>query len=143
MEKGYTRETEVLDGVIGGMNYQLEQLGLDPIRTPKLFSRSLEKGREAFVTENLRVQGFKMYDRMKGMDLNHALFVVKELGRFHASSLLLEESLPTKSILEIMNCREVRTFDDMNEDGLEAFEKMYSSSGEAIGNFLKTSDSEI
>ncbi|KAL7648252.1 UNVERIFIED_CONTAM: hypothetical protein RMT77_000158 [Armadillidium vulgare] len=141
MEKGYTRETEVLDGVIGGMNYQLEQLGLDPIRTPKLFSRSLEKGREAFVTENLRVQGFKMYDRMKGMDLNHSRFVVKELGKFHASSLLFEESLPTKSILEIMNCRE-GPFDDMDEDGMEAFEKMFSTSGEAIGNFLKTSDSK-
>ncbi|KAB7500117.1 hypothetical protein Anas_04967, partial [Armadillidium nasatum] len=106
-EKSYAREAEVLSAIIGGMNNQLERLGLDPIRTPKLFSRSLEKRREALVTENLKVQGFKMYDRMKGMDLNHSLFVVKELGRFHASSLLFEETLSTKSILGTFNCLEM------------------------------------
>ncbi|KAB7500118.1 hypothetical protein Anas_04966, partial [Armadillidium nasatum] len=140
-EKSYAREAEVLSAIIGGMNNQLERLGLDPIRTPKLFSRSLEKGREAFVTENLRVQGFKMYDRMKGMDLNHSLFVVKELGRFHASSLLFEETLSTKSILETFNCLE-KPWGDMKEEVLEGFGKMFSSSGETVGNFLKTSGSK-
>ncbi|RXG70570.1 hypothetical protein Avbf_01636 [Armadillidium vulgare] len=123
------------------MNNQLERLSLDPIGTPKLFSRSLEKGREALVTENLRVQGFKMYDRMKGMDLNHSLFVVKELGRFHASSLLFEETLSAKSILEIFNCLE-KPWGDMKEEVLEGFGKTFSSYGEAVGNFLKTSDSK-
>ncbi|KAL7648250.1 UNVERIFIED_CONTAM: hypothetical protein RMT77_000156 [Armadillidium vulgare] len=141
IEKSYTRETEVLSGIVGGMNYQLERLGLDSIRTPKLFSRSLEKGREAYVLEDLRVQGFKMYDRMKGMDLNHSLLVVKELGRFHASSLLFEETFSAKSISENLVYLE-RPWGNLNEEGLEAFDKMYSSSGEAVGNFLKTSDSK-
>lgn len=80
------------------MNSELKNLGLDPIKAPKLFSQNLEKRKEAFIIENLRIQGFKMHDPKKGMDLNHSLFVVKELGKFHASSLLFEESLPTKSI---------------------------------------------
>ncbi|RXG70566.1 hypothetical protein Avbf_01638 [Armadillidium vulgare] len=102
-EKSYTRETEVLNGIVEGMNNELKRLGFDAIKTPKLLSKNLEKGREAFVTENLRTQGFKMSDKMRGMDLNHSLFVVKELGRFHASSLLFEETLPTKYIPDTFN----------------------------------------
>ncbi|KAB7499291.1 hypothetical protein Anas_04955 [Armadillidium nasatum] len=100
MEELYGRETVVLSSVIGGMNSHLAKLGLPYIRTPKLYAQALEKGREAFVTQNLRKLGFKMHDRKIGLDLNHANLVMKELGRFHASSLLFEETLAPKTIPE-------------------------------------------
>ncbi|KAB7500123.1 hypothetical protein Anas_04968 [Armadillidium nasatum] len=138
-EKAYTRETEVLDGIVEGMNNQLKQLGFDAIKTPKLLSKNLEKGREAFVTENLRTQGFKMCDKMRGMDLNHSLFVVKELGRFHASSLLFEETLPTKYIPDTFNGVKGGWL-DADEKAIEEMGKFYSSITKPIESFLKTSD---
>ncbi|KAL7648247.1 UNVERIFIED_CONTAM: hypothetical protein RMT77_000153 [Armadillidium vulgare] len=137
-ENSYTRETEVLNGIVEGMNNQLKQLGFDAIKTPKLLSKNLEKGREAFVTENLRTQGFKMSDKMKGMDLNHSLFVVKELGRFHASSLLFEETLPTKYIPDTFNGVK-GCWLDADEKGIEEMGKFYSSITKPIESFLKTS----
>ncbi|RXG70567.1 hypothetical protein Avbf_01639, partial [Armadillidium vulgare] len=59
MEQLYTRETVILSSIIGGMNKQLKTLKLDKIKTPKLLSRSIEKGKEAFIAENLKTQGFK------------------------------------------------------------------------------------
>ncbi|KAB7495911.1 hypothetical protein Anas_12428 [Armadillidium nasatum] len=130
----------ILSDVVEGMNNELKQLGLDPIRAPKLFSRSLEKGREAFITEDLRIHGFKMSDRFKGMDLNHALFVVKELGRFHASSLLFEEVLPTKYIPDTFSRLKGRWFDVSGKEFEIILKKMFSSSAEAMGKYLKKSD---
>ena len=34
------------------------------------------------------ISGFKLNDKSKGMDKNHAALILKELGRFYASSLL-------------------------------------------------------
>ncbi|RXG50985.1 hypothetical protein Avbf_16118, partial [Armadillidium vulgare] len=93
----------VLSTFIGGMNKCLEKISQPPIKTPKLFARNLQKGREAFLMENLRSQGFMMHDRKKDMDFNHAKLVFEELGRYHASSLLYEDVISPK------------TFDDFYE----------------------------
>ncbi|KAB7501254.1 hypothetical protein Anas_13733, partial [Armadillidium nasatum] len=100
LEEMFGRETDIFSTIVGGMNEQLEKLDLPPLKNPKLFSRSLEKSKEAFLLENLKVQGFEVYDRRKGMDLNHCTLALKELGRFHASSLLYEETLHPKTIPE-------------------------------------------
>ncbi|KAB7495912.1 hypothetical protein Anas_12427, partial [Armadillidium nasatum] len=71
LEEMFGRETDILSIIIEGMNEQLEMLDLPPIKAPKLFSWSLEKNNEGFLAENLREEGFKMFDRRKGMDLNH------------------------------------------------------------------------
>ncbi|RXG67077.1 hypothetical protein Avbf_13162 [Armadillidium vulgare] len=89
LEEMFGRETDILSTIVGGMNEQLEMLELPPLKTPKLFSWSLEKSKEAFLAENLRVQGFKMFDRRKGMDLNHCTLALKELGRFHAKFIVI------------------------------------------------------
>ncbi|KAB7499289.1 hypothetical protein Anas_04957 [Armadillidium nasatum] len=94
------RESVIFSSVIGNMSKHLRKLGLPPIKTPKIYARSLSKEREAFVTENLRKQGFVMHDRKKGQDLNHAILVLEELGRFHASSLLLEDTIAPKTFVE-------------------------------------------
>ncbi|RXG58558.1 hypothetical protein Avbf_07681 [Armadillidium vulgare] len=88
MENLYAKETVVLSSVIDGMNKCLSKVSLSNIKTPKLYSKSIIKGREAFLTEDLRKQGFKMMDRSLGADLNHAIIVMEELGRFHARALL-------------------------------------------------------
>ncbi|RXG57804.1 hypothetical protein Avbf_12093, partial [Armadillidium vulgare] len=102
---------KIFSSVIGNMSKHIRKLGLPPIKTPKIYARCLSKEREAFVTENLRKQGFVMHDRKKGQDLNHAILVLEELGRIHASSLLLEDTIAPKTFVE--------TFDHFQETWLD------------------------
>lgn len=39
-----------------------------------------------------------MFDRKRGMDVPHARLVLRELGKLHAASRLLERTLPTHDI---------------------------------------------
>ncbi|KAB7500122.1 hypothetical protein Anas_04969 [Armadillidium nasatum] len=139
MEQLYTRETVILSSIIGGMNKQLKTLKLDKIKTPKLLSRSIEKGKEAFIAENLKTQGFRMYDRRIGLDLNHTLLVLNELGRFHASSILLEEELYPKTLLETFKGFE-RTYLDRNHSSFEGYSKLFSAAADNAKNFLQNAD---
>ncbi|KAB7499288.1 hypothetical protein Anas_04956 [Armadillidium nasatum] len=102
------------------MNKHLETLRLPQIKTPKYYAGSFEKGREAFLTENLRKQGFVLHDRRKGQDFNHASLVMGELGRFHASSLLLEDSIAPKTFEETFDNFE-ESWLDVNNQGFNAF----------------------
>ncbi|KAL7648255.1 UNVERIFIED_CONTAM: hypothetical protein RMT77_000161 [Armadillidium vulgare] len=136
LEEMFGRETDIFSTIVGGMNEQLEMLELPPLKTPKLFSRILEKRKEAFLTENLRVQGFKMFDRRKGMDLNHCTLALKELGRFHASSLLYEETLHPKTIPESFDYFKYNHF-DASHDFNKYFVTLMISQAESVCNFLK------
>nr|CAD7604979.1 unnamed protein product [Timema genevievae] len=44
--------------------------------------------------EDLCEQGFKMAERRKGLNLEHCLMVMRALGRFHASSFVVQEEDP-------------------------------------------------
>ncbi|RXG58781.1 hypothetical protein Avbf_13939 [Armadillidium vulgare] len=106
----FAREPIIFSKVMGSMSKHLSTLGLPPIKTPKFYAGSFEKGREAFLTENLRKQGFVLHDRRKGQDFNHASLVMGELGRFHASSLLLEDAIAPKTFEETFGNLEVKSF---------------------------------
>ncbi|KAL7648253.1 UNVERIFIED_CONTAM: hypothetical protein RMT77_000159 [Armadillidium vulgare] len=136
LEEMFGRETDIFSTIVGGMNEQLEMLELPPLKTPKLFSWSLEKSKEAFLAENLRVQGFKMFDRRKGMDLNHCTLALKELGRCHASSLLYEETLHPKTLPESFDNFKKHWFDS-NDDSNKNFDAMMISHVENSCNILK------
>ncbi|RXG70569.1 hypothetical protein Avbf_01633 [Armadillidium vulgare] len=103
LETMFHIETDVLLIIITAMNEQLHKLNLPHIGAAKLYARNLEKGREVFISENLRAQGFMSNHNRKAMDFDHTVLVLKELGRFHASSLLYEETLHPKSIEEFFN----------------------------------------
>ena len=60
----------------------------------------MESGKECLIAKDLREDDFVMFDKTKGMDLDHAKFVMEELGRFHACSLLYEKQ-QNKDIDEI------------------------------------------
>ncbi|KAL7648260.1 UNVERIFIED_CONTAM: hypothetical protein RMT77_000166 [Armadillidium vulgare] len=96
----FTREIIVLSSVIGGMNEQLAKLNLPSLKIPRLLASSFENGKEAFITENLIPLGYKPCDVSKGLDINHANLAMQELGRFHASSLIFQDSLYPKTFPE-------------------------------------------
>jgi thiamine kinase-like enzyme len=44
--------------------------------------------------EDLKEQGFRMAERISGLDMNHCLLVMRQLGRYHAASAVLHEKEP-------------------------------------------------
>jgi hypothetical protein len=46
------------------------------------------------VLEDLKAQGFKMAERTAGLDLNHCLLVMRQIGWFHAATVVLHEKEP-------------------------------------------------
>ncbi|KAF2900170.1 hypothetical protein ILUMI_06018 [Ignelater luminosus] len=51
----------------------------------------LEEPRPAILLEDLSAAGFQMHSRQHGLDLDHCLFTVQTLARFHATSAVLHE----------------------------------------------------
>ena len=67
------------------LNQILESIGKPTLNLPRCFHSILEKGKEQNYFEDLREKGFQMFDRKRGMDVPHAMLILKELARLHAS----------------------------------------------------------
>ncbi|KAB7500015.1 hypothetical protein Anas_13176 [Armadillidium nasatum] len=132
----FPRETVILNDIIGAMNKHLERLFLEPLRTPKVFSSTMEDGKESFLAENLRTQGFQMHPKRQAQDVRHGLLVMEELGRFHASSLLLKESISPKSFEEKYENFEEFSFSP-DSGFFKMFMNMIESQAEVAINFLR------
>jgi hypothetical protein len=44
--------------------------------------------------EDLVAQGFKMADRTRGLDLQHCLLAMKQIGRYHGACAVLQQKAP-------------------------------------------------
>ncbi|RXG57803.1 hypothetical protein Avbf_12095 [Armadillidium vulgare] len=95
----------------------------------------MEDGKESFLAENLRTQGFKMHAKRQAQDVHHAFLVMEELGRFHASSLLLKESIEPKTFVEKYPNFEEPWF-GTNSSFFKIFVNMIKSQAEVAINFL-------
>ncbi|KDR14380.1 hypothetical protein L798_10414, partial [Zootermopsis nevadensis] len=60
----------------------------------KFFPRSRNDKEGLLIMEDLSPLGFKMAKRQKGLDLSHCLLVMRKLGRFHATSVLIHQQDP-------------------------------------------------
>jgi thiamine kinase-like enzyme len=76
--------------------------------------------------EDLKAQGFKMAERTSGLDMNHCLLVMRQLGRYHAASVVLHEKKP----------EHVRHFHDSFYDKnlVENIEGFFKSNTENLAN---------
>ncbi len=75
------------------MNRELRNIDLTMLKVPTTYSFCNESSKEVLIMNNLKVEGFRLFGKLRGLDLKHCLLVMEELGRFHASSRLYEESL--------------------------------------------------
>ena len=87
----FEQENKFYSKIIPEMNEILEANHQAPIRVPKFYHYSDEAGSEILYLEDMRERGFKLYDRLKGVDEVHAELVFKELGRLHCAGKLLIE----------------------------------------------------
>lgn len=58
------------------------------------FPECLHASSQFVVLEDLKQAGFRMADRTAGLDLDHAKLALKELGRFHGTSLAMKAAQP-------------------------------------------------
>lgn len=80
--------------IVTEMNSILRDIGFTELKVPKCFHVDLEKYKEVIFLEDLRVQGFKMTDRIQGLDEAHVRLVLEELAKFHAASFLMQVKAP-------------------------------------------------
>ncbi|KAK8735067.1 hypothetical protein OTU49_017443 [Cherax quadricarinatus] len=124
-------------------NAQLSRGGCEPIRAPHCYFAHLTEQEEVIFLGDLRPEGFKMFDRMKGMDKAHAVLVLKELGKLHAASILCQKE--TSVVLEEKYTYIKKDFQSIIGD--VDFKKMLTSEvensaeiAERIGGYKKVVD---
>ncbi|XP_018563024.1 uncharacterized protein LOC108904829 [Anoplophora glabripennis] len=77
---------------------------------PKCYKTVSDESMEVIVMENLRKNGYYLYNRKKPLDIHHLRCVLREYGKFHAISFALK----TKSKVDFENL--VNNFDDVTLD---------------------------
>ena len=86
--KSFEKETKFYENILPLLNAELEKIKEPRLRTPKHFHSVTKEGEQVIYLEDLRPLGFKMTDRQKGMDKHHTMLILRELGRWHAASVL-------------------------------------------------------
>ncbi|KAK8407281.1 hypothetical protein O3P69_002085 [Scylla paramamosain] len=136
MNEVFQKEGTCFMEILPKMNEVLKELDIDSIRTAKGYAMSLKLGKEVLLLEDLRQREFKMFDRRRGIDVPHALLVLKELGRLHATSRLVEKKLGC-SLLETWPVIFERWLEDDDVPGAEMFQKMIESQMETAAMVME------
>ncbi|XP_042215594.1 uncharacterized protein LOC121861773 isoform X2 [Homarus americanus] len=100
----FAKECNFYAEVIPALNSVLAGIGQRPLDFPKCVYYSLETGKEMILLENLREKGYKMESRRLGIDTAHTTLVLKELGRLHAASALLQTNTPDQDLTDKFDC---------------------------------------
>lgn len=93
MDRVFAKEIQFYTKVVPLLDKELQKVGESSLRFPKHYHSVETKGRQVIYFEDLRRIGFKMYNRQLAMDEGHAVLVINELARLHASSSLLQKNL--------------------------------------------------
>ncbi|CAL4147188.1 unnamed protein product [Meganyctiphanes norvegica] len=96
----FRKESIFYMDILRDINFELVQVEQKQLEFPQCFYASDEMKREVIIFEDLRTPGFKMTDKLKGMDVPHATLVMKALGRFHGGSILLQQKTNTNNLSE-------------------------------------------
>ncbi|KAF5292783.1 hypothetical protein FQA39_LY13828 [Lamprigera yunnana] len=74
------------------LKIQLDKHITNPLRCyPQVYCFTNEAYNETLILEDMCAMGFKTCDRTSTLDYNHALLVIKELGRLHALSFAVRD----------------------------------------------------
>ncbi|XP_048515635.1 uncharacterized protein LOC125502073 [Athalia rosae] len=104
------------------MNRILSGIGLPSLSPRCLYTQSASPVH--LVLEDLTSRGFRMASRRDGLDLDHCLLAVQNLGRFHAASVALKEKNPdvvTKYTKGFYHTKQSQVLQDIYKQGVKAF----------------------
>ncbi|EDV49486.1 uncharacterized protein LOC6553970 [Drosophila erecta] len=87
----FPKEIEVYSTYVPSFERLYKDVGLPVSFSAKSFRLSKDVSEEYLILENLQPSGFKMGDRLIGMDLEHTKCTLKKLAQWHAASLKYKE----------------------------------------------------
>ncbi|KAA0200290.1 EcKinase 7 [Hyalella azteca] len=123
--------------MIPDLNKMINGFGLPPLKFAPCHLASFEPTRQIILLGDMREHSFKMANRFIGLDENHAILVVKELARLHASSMVLEDSLGSEKFSEKYDFLDDLFTSNKHDDQLAMFKSMFVHS---ITNAAKISE---
>jgi aminoglycoside phosphotransferase family enzyme len=62
--------------------------------SPNLLYTDSDLPQQVILMQDLKAEGFKMADKTRGLDLKHCLLVMKQIGRYHGASAVLQQQTP-------------------------------------------------
>ncbi|XP_050727369.1 uncharacterized protein LOC127004088 isoform X2 [Eriocheir sinensis] len=136
MNEVFHKEGTCFNEILPAVNEALKELHMDSIRTAKGYSASYTIGKEVLMVEDLRQRHFKMFERRRGMDVPHAILVLKELGRLHAATLFLEKKMDC-TLTEKWPVLIEKWLTEDNTGMTEMFKKMTESQMEASAMIME------
>ncbi|KAH8355522.1 hypothetical protein KR200_001116 [Drosophila serrata] len=87
----FPKEIEMYGKYVPAFEQLYKDAGSPITFSAKSFRLSKEVSAEYLIMANLQTEGFKMCDRMKGMDMEHSKCTLKKLAQWHAASLKYKE----------------------------------------------------
>ncbi|KAK3893063.1 hypothetical protein Pcinc_003109 [Petrolisthes cinctipes] len=127
----FNKEAKFYKELLPVLNKQLLNTGQDKLRLATYLYSTLTESEEIIILKDLRPEGFKMFDRMKGLDTAHCSLVLKELGRLHAASVMLQNELsePIHEKYEFLQ-QDFNTFkSDVQNSQMQSMFEGYFSNG--------------
>ena len=71
--------------------------------------------------QDLKAEGFKMADKTRGLDLKHCLLVMKQTGRFHGASAVLQQQAPENFLYSHEGVYANKLFESIFRNGVMNF----------------------
>ncbi|KAH8293530.1 hypothetical protein KR054_001371 [Drosophila jambulina] len=120
----FPKEIEMYGKYVPAFEQLYKDAGSPVTFSAKSFRFSKEVSAEYLLMENLQTAGFKMCDRMKGMDMEHSKSTLKKLAQWHAASLKYKElngPYPPKYDSGIFTEKTAKVFKSMFEQTRSSF----------------------
>jgi hypothetical protein len=83
--------------------------------SPNLLYTVSDLPQQFIAMQDLKAEGFKMADSTRGLDLKHSLLVMKQIGRYHGASVVLQQKTPENFLYfheGLFGRKEYESFDD-------------------------------
>lgn len=96
----FIRESTFFTDIAIKLNDILHSLNKSKVNFPNCIYYNLGLRQEIILSKDLRQQGYKMFDRKVGMDVQHSELLIKEMSKMHAASYIFQ-SQEGKSLLDI------------------------------------------
>ncbi|KAF5287406.1 hypothetical protein FQR65_LT12231 [Abscondita terminalis] len=92
----YEREIYTYENVLPSFVQLQEEYEVKPFfhSFPEYHASSHADTKEFLILKNMTPLGYEIHANLKSVDFNHALLIIKELGRFHALSFALKRKYP-------------------------------------------------
>ena len=136
----FIKEAQFYTVILPKLNSILKEINEPALKVPHFYYANLELNSEALYFGDLRLEGFKMADRRKGLDFHHLTLLLQELARMHAASTIFQGSKSKEEMLKEFPCLGEGIFKDEIMNDPEMIQWSTSVTSTAAIMFNKIND---